>query len=100
MTKKDNMGDDIQKFCQRLKMLRTPKSLLKKCRYCNSKKRSCTLDLSSCLARQRTCSVCHKKGHCPKSVCCKAKQKRAKRIKMKLEKKPAICVEMHLMLIT
>ena len=55
--------------------LLSPKSLLKKCRFCNFKKRSCTLHKSSCTAIYSTCYFCNKRGHFPKSLNCKKTRK-------------------------
>ena len=59
-------------------MLLSPKSSLKKCRFCNFKKRSCTLHKSNCTAVSSTCYSCNKAGHFPKSLNCK-KTRRSKR---------------------
>ena len=49
-----------------------PKHLLKKCRYCNYKKRSCTMSSSSCASQIKKCFRCGKGGHYPQSMCCQA----------------------------
>ena len=48
-----------------------PKKQLKKCRYCHHKKRSCSLNPSSCAALNKTCRKCGKLGHYPRSIYCK-----------------------------
>ena len=58
-----------------------PKRLLKKCRYCNFKKRSCALNSSSCVAQIKRCFKCKKRGHYPQSMCCKA-NKTSKKVKV------------------
>ena len=60
----NNAEEDIEKI---MKIIKMKKVLLKKCRSCNFKKRSCMLDRSSCPALQRTCFACKKNGHYPKS---------------------------------
>ena len=57
------------------------KRLLKKCRNCNYKKRSCDVDSSSCVALIKNCSKCGKRGHYPQSLCCKASKASKKVIK-------------------
>ena len=47
------------------------KALLRKCKHCNFKRRSCMLDRLSCPALQKTCFACKKDGHFPKSINCK-----------------------------
>ena len=45
-TLQDNEEEDLEKLLKRLTILQTPKRFLKKCRYCNFKKRSCALNPS------------------------------------------------------
>ena len=52
----------------------TPKRCLKKCRYCNFKKRSCFFNPHSCKAKQLRCYSCLKMGHFPQSLNCKARK--------------------------
>ena len=52
-------------------LMLTPKSLLKKCRWCTFKKRSCALDRTRCTASDKKCYICCKMGHFPKSLNCK-----------------------------
>ena len=59
---------------RKLNIQTTQKRFLKKCRYCNFKKRSCVSNVSSCPALHSNCFKCHKQGHFPQSVCCKAKK--------------------------
>jgi hypothetical protein len=56
----------------------TQKRFLKKCRNCNFKKLSCILNPSSCMAQQKNCFKCGKKGHFPQSMNCKTKIKSQK----------------------
>jgi hypothetical protein len=80
-TLKDNEKKDLPKIVERLNIIQTPKRFLKKCRYCNFKKRTCSLISSSCPARAKTCVICHKQGHLPQSLCCKAKRRSQKKNK-------------------
>ena len=54
------------------------KKLLKKCRYCNFKKRICLIDPTSCNAKQSNCFRCQKTGHYPQSLNCKIKNCKTK----------------------
>ena len=74
----DCLEDTRSKWNMRL----DPKRLLKKCRYCNFKKRSCDLNSYSCVAQIKRCFKCNKKGHYPQSMCCKA-SKTSKKVKVK-----------------
>ena len=65
----DNQEEDL------LKILRTPKQSLKKCRKCNFKKRTCILDPLSCKAVKSVCLKCQRFGHFPQSGCCKDQRK-------------------------
>ena len=71
----NNAEEDLDSMIQIKKM---PKHLLKKCKHCNFKKRSCVLDPSSCSALNETCFKCDKKGHFPQSICCKINKKSKK----------------------
>ena len=71
----DNNKEATFYIVRRNHILKTPKKLLRKCRYCSYKKRSCVLDSFSCNARSKTCSACSKYGHYPQSMNCKAKSK-------------------------
>ena len=53
----------------------TPKKSLKRCKYCNKKKRSCSLNPLSCVSLNNFCYKCGKAGHYPKSMRCKASKK-------------------------
>ena len=67
---RDNQEEDL------LKILRTTKRSLKKCRKCNFKKRTCILDPSSCKEARSICRKCERFGHFPQSVYCKAQKPR------------------------
>ena len=54
-------------------ILNMSKRKLKKCRFCNFKKRTCALSPSSCKAHKLNCSKCFKRGHFPQSMTCKSK---------------------------
>ena len=56
----------------------TSKQCLKKCRFCNFKKRSCMLNPESCQAKKKSCWSCNKLGHFPQSLCCKKNRKSMK----------------------
>ena len=71
----DNPEFDVDKIIQRNMILKTSKKKLKKCRYCNFKKRSCLLDFENCKALQSHCFQCNKKGHFPRSIKCKSKRR-------------------------
>ena len=59
-------------------LLLASKSLLKKCRWCAFKKRSCVLDRTLCTAFEKKCYRCSKTGHFPRSLNCK--KRNAKRL--------------------
>ena len=65
-----NLLEDRHLWTLELEVLLAPKSTLKKCRLCNSKKRCCALNKSDCPAFYRSCNSCKKKGHFPKSPNC------------------------------
>ena len=62
--------EDNNMLSHELKILLAPRSTLKKCRFCNFKKRLCALNRSECSAFYRSCNSCKKKGHFPKSLNC------------------------------
>jgi hypothetical protein len=67
-----NAEEDFDKIViQRLNIIQMKKTLLKKCKTCNFKNRSCMLNRSSCPALQRICFACKKDGHFPRSINCK-----------------------------
>ena len=69
--------DDCSKLSQiQNSIIRTPKKKLKKCRFCNFKKRKCMLNYFSCKALQLSCTKCLKIGHFPQSLNCKARRKK------------------------
>ena len=86
---KDNDEKDINKILTTNKVLKTPKSSLKKCKRCNFKKRSCILNPSSCKAINKSCIKCKKNGHYPQSPNCKAgpKVNKSKHSKNKIHSK-------------
>ena len=70
----DNAEEDVFKIIRRNMVKDTPRKSLKKCRYCNYKKRTCFIDSFSCKARQRKCTLCNKRGHYPQSLNCKERK--------------------------
>ena len=72
---------------KQIKSKQIRKRFLKKCRYCHFKKRSCSLDPSSCEAQSKNCFKCGKRGHFPQSLNCKAKVESQKRKKAKSQEK-------------
>ena len=82
----DNPEFEIEKLIQRNLILKTSKKTLKKCRFCNFKKRSCLLDPDQCKALHSQCFKCNKKGHFPASIKCQIH----KRIKRKSLQKQVI----------
>ena len=69
----DIMTEDCpERMDLNVNMKSEPKHMLKKCRYCNYKKRLCAINSSSCVARIKKCVKCGKGGHYPQSMCCKA----------------------------
>ena len=70
----DNTEEDVIEIIKRNIILNTPKHCLKKCNRCKFKKRTCTLDSSTCQAIQRCCVRCGKNGHYPQSFYCKSKK--------------------------
>jgi hypothetical protein len=93
----NNEDEDLDSIIRIKKM---PKQLLKKCKYCHFKKRSCVLNPSLCSARNLTCFKCDRKGHFPQSICCKINKKSQKLKKIKLPEnkssKPIIKEYFHL----
>ena len=69
------IGNDIHKT----EIMKIPKQRLKKCRFCNLKKRSCQIQSENCQARKKVCWFCMKPGHFPQSLCCKKRRKANKR---------------------
>ena len=67
--------EDVQDIMNKVQIKTIPKKRLRKCRYCNFKKRSCLLDKSSCKAVKKVCGKCKKPGHYPKSLNCKQRRK-------------------------
>ena len=55
-------------------IMKIPKQRLKKCRFCNFKKRSCQIDQESCEAKKKVCWNCKKPGHFTQSLCCKKRR--------------------------
>ena len=55
---------------QKIDLKTVPKRLLKKCRLCCFKKRSCFMTPSLCTALEKRCFNCWEKGHFPKSKKC------------------------------
>ena len=72
---RDNAKEDVTEM---INILHTPKKLLKKCKRCNKKKRSCVLDPSSCKTFEYACSRCQKYGHSHKSINCQVWRKELK----------------------
>ena len=66
-------------FLHKLDIMKTPKQMLKKCRFCNFKKRSCLLEPESCQAKKKVCWNCEKLGHFTQSLCCKKRQRSTRR---------------------
>ena len=64
------------------------KSLVKKCRWCCFKKRSCTLNRQYCSAYGRRCSSCNKPGHFPQSLVCNKRQRKNPNRNITIEQKP------------
>ena len=78
----DNPEFEIEKLIWRNKILKTSKKKLKKCKFCNFKKRSCLLDPEQCKAIHSQCFKCSKKGHFPASINCQTHKKfKGKRLK-------------------
>ena len=72
---------------KQIKSKQIRKRFLKKCRYCHFKKRSCSLNPSSCEAQSKNCFKCGKRGHFPQSLNCKAKVESQKSKKAKSQEK-------------
>ena len=75
----DNSGENVDQIVRRKleiqSIMNIKKCLIKKCRHCNFKKRSCIVDRSNCPASERRCEYCKKVGHYPQSLNCKKKRK-------------------------
>ena len=71
----DNPEFEMERLMWRNKILITSKKKLKKCKFCNFKKRSCLLDPEQCKALYSQCFKCNKKGHFPASVNCQTHKK-------------------------
>lgn len=70
----DKYKDDVSNEIQWHSCLTVSKRHLKKCKYCNFKKRSCVLNPHSCKAKTLYCNSCLKIGHFPRSINCKTKK--------------------------
>jgi hypothetical protein len=68
----------LPNLIKNLKIKTTQKRFLKKCRYCNFKKKSCFINPSSCPALSSNCFRCYKQGHFLQSICCKIKKESLK----------------------
>ena len=68
----NSINEDSLETVLDINMKSVPKKQLKKCRYCNYKKRSCDASSSSCIARIKICFKCGKRGHYPQSMCCRS----------------------------
>ena len=78
----DNPEFEMERLMWRNKILITSKKKLKKCKFCNFKKRSCLLDPEQCKAIHSQCFKCSKKGHFPASINCQTHKKfKGKRLK-------------------
>ena len=77
-SKEEDKDSACGNLINRLEIIEIKKALLKKCRHCNFKKRSCMLDRSSCSAKEKTCLACLKGGHFPRSLNCKRTRKARK----------------------
>ena len=73
----DKQNDDLQDLIRSIKIQKTPRHELKKCRKCNYKKRTCVINSSSCKSIKKVCYVCNKPGHFPNSMNCKKRRKQA-----------------------
>ena len=73
----EDKSEDLNILINEVKIEQTPKRLLKKCRKCNFKKRTCFLNSSKCKASLRSCFACHKVGHYPQSSDCKVRRRRS-----------------------
>ena len=71
----DNPEFYIENLIMRNNILRMSKKKLKKCTFCNFKKRSCLLNPTECKALECYCFKCFKKGHFPASIKCKGNKK-------------------------
>ena len=86
-------NEEEEEDIKRLEIVKMKKMLLKRCRNCHFKKRSCMVDRSSCSALQKKCFACKQRGHFPKSLNCKKsrKNKRSKIPVINSEKKSDEC---------
>ena len=83
--------DYLERTVSKVNLKSVPKCSLKKCRYCNYKKRSCGISSSSCVARIKKCFKCGKRGHYPQSMCCKANKTSQSHKKRSLILNPSSC---------
>ena len=79
----DKQNGDLQDLIRSIKIQKTPRHELKKCRKCNFKKRTCVINSSSCKSIKEVCYVCNKPGHFPNSMNCKKRRKSSMRKKDK-----------------
>ena len=82
--------------------MKIPKQMLKKCRFCNFKKRSCQINPENCQAKKSVCWNCKKPGHFTQSLCCKKRRTANKRKLPKLNielPKSTLSTKEHLNLI-
>ena len=100
-----SLEEKTEEDIMRLSILKMRKFLIKKCKSCNFKKRSCMLDRLSCPSLQKICCACNKKGHFPKSLNCKSSRitKRRNKPNTNFQIQHKICskqiLEQHLKLI-
>ena len=76
-------------MARKARLIKIPKHELKKCKFCNFKKRFCQLNPENCQARRKVCWECKKEGHYPQSICCKKKRsprRKSQTIKLHREK--------------
>ena len=72
-------SSDISIDHQNIPYKKSSKRRLKKCRYCNFKKRTCIVDPFSCKALKLKCFKCRRSGHFPQSLNCKARKNKIKK---------------------
>ena len=85
MNRFEMIDADVQIIIKKIEINKTPKKGLKKCRFCNFKKRSCSIDPSACTAKDKTCWRCNKVGHFPQSLCCQILRRLNRRKSDKVE---------------
>ena len=64
---KENEQDE--ETLRKIKLIRTPRHMLRKCEFCNFRRISCQLDPQGCKIKTKSCWLCQEQGHYTQSLC-------------------------------